>query len=54
MQQNKSIHDFIKYVTLNCKHECERNIKLNVKVKFTLQQDTKTQRGSRDIALLFP
>jgi hypothetical protein len=25
----------------------------NVKVKFTLEQATKTQKGSRDIALLF-
>jgi hypothetical protein len=29
-------------------------VKVQVKVKFTLEQATKTQRGSRDIALLFP
>jgi hypothetical protein len=28
--------------------------KVNVKVKFTLEQATKAQRGSRGIALLFP
>jgi hypothetical protein len=28
--------------------------KVKVKVKFTLEQATKDQRGSRDIALLFP
>jgi predicted secreted Zn-dependent protease len=28
-------------------------IKVKVKVKFTLEQVTKTQRASRDIALLF-
>jgi hypothetical protein len=28
-------------------------VKLKVKVKFTLQQVTKAQRGSRGIALLF-
>jgi hypothetical protein len=27
---------------------------IDVKVKFTLQQATKTQRGSRVIAILFP
>ena len=27
---------------------------VKVKVKFTLEQATKTQRGSRGIALLFP
>jgi hypothetical protein len=27
--------------------------KVKVKVRFTLQQATKAQRGSRDIALLF-
>jgi hypothetical protein len=37
---------------------CKRNIneeaiKVKVKVKFTLEQATKAQRGSRDIALLF-
>jgi hypothetical protein len=29
-------------------------IKVNEKVKFTLEQVTKAQRGSRGIALLFP
>jgi len=29
------------------------NIKVKVKVKFTLEQTSKAQRGSRDIALLF-
>jgi hypothetical protein len=29
-------------------------VKGMVKVKFTLQQTTKVQRGSTDIALLFP
>ena len=29
------------------------NIKVKVKVKFTLEQATKAQRGSRGIALLF-
>jgi len=29
-------------------------VKLKVKVKFTLEQATKAQRGSRGIALLFP
>ena len=28
-------------------------VKVNVKVKFTLEQATKTLMGSRDIALLF-
>jgi hypothetical protein len=28
--------------------------KVKVKVKFTLEQTTKTQRGSRGIAILFP
>jgi hypothetical protein len=28
-------------------------VKVKVKVKFSLQQATKTQRGSRGIALLF-
>jgi len=28
-------------------------VKVKVKVKFTLEQATKAQRGSRDIALLF-
>jgi predicted secreted Zn-dependent protease len=28
-------------------------VKVNVKVQFTLEQATKAQRGSRDIALLF-
>jgi hypothetical protein len=29
-------------------------VKVKVKVKFTLEQATKAQRGSRGIALLFP
>jgi hypothetical protein len=29
-------------------------VKVKVKVKFTLDQATKAQRGSRCIALLFP
>jgi len=29
-------------------------VKVKVKVKVTLEQATKTQRGSRRIALLFP
>jgi len=28
-------------------------LSIKIKVKFTLEQATKTQRGSRDIALLF-
>jgi len=31
-----------------------RTVKLEVKVKFTLEQATKAQRGSRGIVLLFP
>jgi len=31
-----------------------RSVWVKVKVKFTLEQATKTQRGSRVIALLFP
>jgi hypothetical protein len=31
-----------------------REIHVKVKVKFTLKQATKTQRGSRGVALLFP
>jgi hypothetical protein len=31
----------------------EGKVKVKVKVKFTLEQATKAQRGSRDIALLF-
>jgi hypothetical protein len=31
----------------------KKKIKVKVKVKFTLEQVTKAQRGSRDIALLF-
>jgi len=30
-----------------------RKVKVKVKVKFTLEQATKAQRGSRGIALLF-
>jgi hypothetical protein len=32
---------------------CEDGITVTVKVKLTLEQATKTQRGSRGIALLF-
>jgi hypothetical protein len=30
------------------------DVKVKVKVKFTIEQATKAQRGSRVIALLFP
>jgi hypothetical protein len=30
-----------------------KKLKVNVKVKFTLEQATKAQRGSTDMALLF-
>ena len=30
-----------------------QRVKVTVKVKFTLEQATKAQRGSRDIALIF-
>jgi hypothetical protein len=33
---------------------CLTIVKVTVKVKFTLEQATKAQRGSRDIAVLFP
>jgi len=40
-------------VTFRC-HSCKSiHVKVNVQVKFTLEQATKAQRGSRDIALLF-
>jgi len=32
----------------------EISVKVKVKVKFTIEQATKDQRGSKDIALLFP
>jgi hypothetical protein len=31
-----------------------REIQVKIRVKFTLKQSTKPQRGSRGIALLFP
>jgi hypothetical protein len=34
-------------------HEHEKDIKVKVKVKFFLEQTTKAQRRSRDIALFF-
>jgi len=33
---------------------CLTLVKVKVKVKFTLEQAKEAQRGSRDIALLFP
>jgi hypothetical protein len=43
---------FPKGLRKNKKHIIQTYIK--VKVKFTLEQVTKAQRGSRGIALLFP
>ena len=36
-----------------CRHHVTNIVKVKVKVKFTLEQDTKAQRGIRGIALLF-
>ena len=33
---------------------CNNQVKVNVKVKVTLEHAAKAQRGSRGIALLFP
>jgi hypothetical protein len=41
-------------VSLNSSLNKGENVKVKVKVKFTLEQATKNQRGSRGIALLFP
>jgi hypothetical protein len=35
------------------KNSLYKKVKVKVKVKFTLEQDTKAQRGSSGIALLF-
>ena len=42
------------YIYVNmCKHIHKSNTHMHMKVKFTLEQATKAQRGSRSVALLF-
>jgi hypothetical protein len=41
---------FVGVPTTNCTH---LQVKVKIKVNFTLEQATRAQRGSRDIALLF-
>jgi hypothetical protein len=40
--------------SLHCLHRWVQVLTVKVKVKFTLEQAMKAQRGSRGIALLFP
>jgi len=44
----------MKAITYICFRNGLSKVKVKVKVKFTLEQATKAQRGSRGIALIFP
>ena len=44
--------EFVNQPTMTLIAQYQR-VKVTVKVKFTLEQATKAQRGSRDIALIF-
>jgi hypothetical protein len=48
-KQNKWIDKYMR-----CSNALQAIFSCKIKVKFTLEQATKDQRGSRGIALLFP